>query len=127
MRAFFARPYGLAAAAVFLLSGCGPVALSGIPLVGQAEAISVVGSDKTIVDHVVSMSSGKNCSSVRREQGLHYCEEDEPTVNPEVYCYRTLARVTCYDRPNPYENRQAKVGDNDHNLVKPPIQRQIPR
>ena len=103
------------------------MAMSGVPLLGQVDAVALVGTDKTIVDHVVSISSGKNCSTVRREQGLHYCEEDEPEVNPRVYCYKTLGRVTCYNQPDPYANRAQKVGDNQHNLVDPMRQRQRQR
>ena len=106
-------------ASCLVISGCGPVAMSGIPFLGQADVLTVVGTDKTIVDHIVSVSSGKNCSTVRREQGLHYCEEDEPNVQPQVYCYNTIGRVTCYNRPDPYAAGYSKVGDNDHNLVDP--------
>ena len=106
------------------LGGCGPMAMSGVPFLGQAEALTVVGTDRTIVDHVVSISSGKNCSTVRREQGLHYCEEDELEVKPEIYCYNTLGRVTCYDRPDPYANGSQKIGNNSHNLVDPIRMRQ---
>ena len=98
--------------------------MSGIPLLGQADAVALVGTDKTIVDHFVSISSGKNCSTVRREQGLHYCEEDEPEIIPRVYCYNTLGRVTCYDRPDPYRSGAQKIGDNRHNLVDPLRKRQ---
>ncbi len=108
----------VAVACALLLSGCGPLASTGVPYLGQVEALTVVGTDKTIVDHVVSLTSGKNCSSVRREQGLYYCEEDEPNVKPEVYCYHTLGSVTCYDRPDPHDGRYQKVGENGHNLVK---------
>ncbi|MDD9876493.1 MAG: hypothetical protein OXR84_03525 [Magnetovibrio sp.] len=106
------------------LAGCGPVVATGIPAVGQADILTVVGTDKTMVDHVISMSSGKDCSYVRVERGMHYCKEDEPKVNPEVYCYNTLGSVTCYNRPDPYEGRYQKLGDNDHNLVKRTPQRQ---
>ena len=109
---------------VAALGGCGPMAMSGVPFLGQADALTVVSTDKTIVDHFVSISSGKNCSTIRREQGLHYCEEDEPEVKPRIYCYKTLGRVTCYDRPDPHANGVQKVGDNSHNLLDPLRHRQ---
>lgn len=102
---------------VAALSGCTAFA-PGIPGLAEVDALTVVGTDKTITDHVISFASGKNCSTVRREQGMHYCEEDEPTVEPAVYCYKTLARVTCYDRPDPYKEGYRKIGDNEHNMVK---------
>ena len=63
------------------------------------EGASVVATDKTIGDHIISYSQGKNCSTVRKEKGLTYCEEDEIAEPEEVYCYRTLGNVTCYNRP----------------------------
>ena len=41
------------------LGGCGPMAMSGVPFLGQADALTVVSTDKTIVDHFVSISSGE--------------------------------------------------------------------
>ena len=102
------------------LTGCGPLASTpgSFNLIStQAELFSIVGTEKTIADHVVSLGSGKNCSTVRRERGLHYCEEDTPNVKPDVYCYKTLARVTCYNRPDPFINGSKRLGSNDHNLV----------
>jgi len=92
-----------------LLSGCG--SLAGI------EIGTTVATDKTFTDHIISFSSGKDCSSVRREQGLSYCKEDEVSITPNVFCYNTLGRVTCYDRPDPHNGKQRQVGINDHNLV----------
>ncbi len=105
------------------LSGCGAVVASGVPGIGQLDMFTVMGTDKTIVDHVVSASSGKNCSSVRLEKGEYYCEEDEPKVIQNMHCYKTLASVTCYDREDPYKGRYQKIGENDHNLVDPKQQR----
>lgn len=101
------------------LSACGGLAASGTPGLAQLDVLTVMGTDKTIVDHVVSVSSGKNCSSVRLEKGDYYCEEDEPKIVQNIYCYRTLASVTCYDRADPHSGRYQKIGQNDHNLVDP--------
>lgn len=97
---------------VSLLSAC-----SAIPGVAQVQGAFVVGTDKTIEDHLISYTSGKDCSSIRKEKGLTYCVEDEPKITPNIYCYKTLATVTCYDRPNPLGGRQRKIGDNDHNMA----------
>ncbi len=104
---------------LLVLGGCGGLAASGTPGLAQIDFLTVMGTDKTVIDHVVSVSSGKNCSSVRLEKGEVYCEEDEPQVKQNIYCYRTLANVTCYDRADPYGGRYSKVDQNDHNLVDP--------
>jgi len=69
------------------------------PTVAVVDGATIMATDKTILDHIVSLSSGKNCSTVRKELGMYYCEEDEPVGDRKVYCYRTLGGVTCYDKP----------------------------
>lgn len=76
--------------------------------VAGVEGVSVMATDKTVVDHVISLSSGKDCSSVRRELGMTYCKEDEVTPPMNVYCYHTLGEVTCYDQPI-YQGKQQQV------------------
>lgn len=103
----------MAVAALAWLAGC-----AAIPVLGQMEGASLVLSDKTFSDHVISYSTGKNCSLVRKEQGLEYCEEDELVPVQNIYCYRTLADVTCYERVDPHRGRYDRVGVNDHNYVR---------
>jgi len=98
---------------VCMLGACGPLVSAGVPGVAQVDLLTVMGTDKTVVDHVVSLSSGKNCSAVRLEKGQHYCEEDEPIIQQNIYCYNTLGSVTCYNRPDPYQGRQQKLGENN--------------
>jgi len=100
------------AACLAFLGGC-----SLVPGYAQVQGLFVVGTDKTMEDHVVSLSSGKNCSLVRTEKGLTYCEEDEPKIKQNLFCYKTLATVTCYDRPDPNPGRQ-RVDINDQNQAK---------
>ena len=76
--------------------------------VGAVEGVSVMATDKTVGDHVISLSSGKNCSTLRKDRGLTYCEEDEKTPLMNVYCYRTLGEITCYDKPV-FEGKQERV------------------
>lgn len=87
---------------------------------GAVEGFSLMGSDKTLVDHAVSYGSGKDCSTIRREQGLTYCAEDMPQIRQNIYCYRDLGGVTCYDRNDPHgpNQNQQRVDRNDHNLAK---------
>lgn len=102
----------LALFGVLMTQACDPVTFSGV------EAVSLMGTEKTLVDHAVSLGSGKDCSQLRREQGLTYCVEDMPTVKQNIYCYRDLGGVTCYEKPSPNNSQQQRVDRNDHNLVK---------
>jgi len=105
--------------AVLALSACGPLLTSGAPGLAQIDMLTVMGTEKTVVDHVLSLSSGKNCSAVRLEKGLRYCEEDEPQIKQNIYCYNTLGSVTCYTKPDPYKGGYQKIGENEHNMVEP--------
>jgi len=96
------------------LSACDPVTFSAV------EGVTLMGSDKTVVDHMISLGSGKNCSRLRKDQGLTYCEEDMPEIRQNIYCYRDLGGVTCYDRADPHGSgqNQQRVDRNAHNLPK---------
>ena len=85
-----------------ILGGCSVATSSpgSVPPLAGVEIISVIGTEKTLTDHLVSFSKGKNCSTIRRKLGQTYCEEDEVTQPEEIYCYRTLGKVNCYGEPN---------------------------
>lgn len=70
----------------------------------------VMGTDKTLSDHFVSWNVGKDCSTVRIEQGRTYCREDEPNPTPNVYCYPTLGDVMCYAQPDPTREPDSRTG-----------------
>ncbi len=91
--------------AVFCLLGLAGCAGGGLVAV---DGVSTMATKKTLVDHAVSYASGKNCFSTRKDRGLTYCEEDEITPHMNVYCYRTLGEVTCYDRPM-FDGKQQRV------------------
>lgn len=95
------KAMAVAGAALLLLGACGSPAETVTGL-GAAEAVVIINTDKTIVDHFASMANDMDCSTIRAQQGGHYCMpryENQPVV-PALYCYRTLADVTCYDRPS---------------------------
>ena len=94
------------------LSGCSAVATAptGFPKLLGVNGVSVIGTGKTITDHVVSFTSGKNCSTVRKNTGRHYCEEDEVAVPDNVFCYTTLGDITCYDQPVPPVESKRTIG-----------------
>jgi len=95
------------------------VGLGGCTDFGFVEGASLMATDKTMLDNAISLLSGKDCSTVRKEAGRTYCVEDEPNPTPAVHCYKTLGDVTCYDRSDPYGDGQQKVGINDHNTSTP--------
>ncbi len=107
---------------MLLLSACGLAvgggSLSAVPGVAQIEGVTVVGTEKTLEDHIISFASGKNCSTARSQRGLTYCVEDEVRYKPAVHCYRNLGEVTCYDKPDPKRGGEREIGNNDYNFKK---------
>lgn len=70
----------------------------------------VVATDKTPIDHVVSLVTGKDCSIARQHRGLTYCVEDEMTPPVRVHCYPTIGDVSCYGGSDPFPGHQREVG-----------------
>lgn len=113
-RPSFAR-LSLVCALLLSLGGCGVTksgADSAVETLGSPfnalgtvlilDAVSVVNTQKTIDDHVVSWISDRDCSSVRASTGGAYCVDPPqpvPTAIRVSYCYQSLAAVDCYDRP----------------------------
>ncbi|CAA7627655.1 conserved exported hypothetical protein [Candidatus Terasakiella magnetica] len=101
-----------AMAGVMLLSGCGFFSASGFKVAPtplpdvytfmQLEAFSLINTRKTVADHIIGWITGKDCSSPRAERGeTYYCIDyvERPAPPPQVYCYNTLGRPTCYAQP----------------------------
>lgn len=94
------------------LSNCADVVggPSYFPQMFAVDGATVIGTGKTISDHIVSFTTGKNCSTVRKNLGQHYCEEDEVSTPDEVFCYNTLGDVSCYESPAPHGETQQSLG-----------------
>lgn len=94
-----------------LLPACTPE--DGALLV-VGSAISMMGTGKTIPDHVVSQVLNKDCAAQRVTDGFDkIClDENPPTTVAQAapsYCYRTLGNITCYDKRDPYAARATEV------------------
>ena len=74
------------------------------------DGMSVLSTGKTISDHVISYSLGKNCSTLRRKTGQNFCEEDDISPPEELYCYDSLGNVNCFKTPEPYGQKKTAVG-----------------
>ena len=91
------------------LSACNP---AGTMLLIGGSAISYFDNGKTIPDHVVSQMLNKDCSGERLINDGKLCAEEKTTTvasAPPEYCYRTLADVTCYSKPDPYDPKNDEV------------------
>ncbi len=95
------------------VTGCSAVSGSaplGMKQVMAIDGVAVVTTGKTIKDHIISYTTGKNCSSVRRETGKNFCEEDDLSAPEEIYCYNSLGNVNCFSSPQPFGQGNKTVG-----------------
>ncbi len=99
----------LSSVAFFALCGChaldgagDAVASSTVGGLVVLDAVSVINTHKTLDDHLVSLITGKDCSSVRASMGDYYCIDQPgnvPTIVRTSYCYKTLGTIDCYTEP----------------------------
>ena len=79
---------------------------------GLLEGGSLMATDKGFSDHVMSLASGKDCSVLNKQHGQAYCVEDQKGPDyRDMYCYKTLGKVTCYDRR---DERYDRVDRDEH-------------
>ncbi len=85
------------------LSGCEVMAVSFV----GANMATLIHTDKTIPDIALSSQRGKDCSLLHASRNEPYCQSAPPDPTDTLaeladnrYCYRTLGRIDCYDRPD---------------------------
>jgi hypothetical protein len=96
--------------ALLVLSGCGGEA--GLVIAG-ATVYSFATTDKFLADHAVSYATGEECSALQMEQTGDYCrtheeiameaaeaEQRRQAAQSDMFCYRTLGEITCYQEPD---------------------------
>ena len=68
--------------AVMGLSACSGVSayMANFPAMMGIEGVTAAGTGKTIGDHMASFATGKNCSTVRKNTGRHYCDRFIATI-----------------------------------------------
>jgi hypothetical protein len=78
--------------------------VSGLRPYAILEMVTVITTKKTFIDHVAQLLTGEDCSTIRYSKGGNYCNPwyvNRPIV-PQLYCYRTLAAISCYEQPSRY-------------------------
>lgn len=71
------------------------------PTLAILDAVVLMHTEKTIGDHVLSLVTGKSCSTIRAQNNGTYCEAHLAPPEPPapVFCYQTLGDVDCYATP----------------------------
>lgn len=87
-----------------------PAGASPFQTIAVVDMVSIINSQKTLLDHYESYRTGLDCSTPRAElDGGPWCiSKPAPYIPPpQPYCYRTLGDVDCYPAyvGDPYGNR----------------------
>lgn len=93
-----------------LLGGC-TGAEPGLVLLGGAAA-TVIAQDKLPTDYIADAATGLDCNAVRQSRdGGPWCRSQQygTVIEAPIYCYRTLADITCYERPDPYRDGKEPI------------------
>ena len=97
---FIGKPIGNAVGKVAGVQG-----ISGSQWMNIFEVTSIINTDKTLLDHVISIAYGQDCSTIRYLDGDYYCDRPSPPETP-LFCYPSLGDVVCYRDDNPYGEQQ---------------------
>ena len=65
------------------------------------EVASLIITKKTMLDHLATWVTGRDCSTVRANRVGAYCVDwpEGPTPPEQVYCYSSIGRPTCNSQP----------------------------
>ena len=96
-----------------LLAGCGPAAP-----VGAAVAVgSIAIMQRSPIDALVSVASGRDCSIVNLEKKELYCRRrDKPPEEP-VFCTRSLGIPDCWADPKKLPGNPHEIADGPRTLT----------
>jgi hypothetical protein len=81
------------------LTGCATPAEDLVPPAAAIGVASIAAIQRSPVDAVLSLISGRDCSVVRLDRGEPYCRPEEPPPDPPPVCTRSLGTVDCWDKP----------------------------
>lgn len=71
----------------------------------------VINEDKLPTDVIAEAVTGLDCNSIRKQQdkGPLCRPPRQEIIEAPVYCYKTLAKIDCFERPNPYGYQQRTI------------------
>jgi hypothetical protein len=109
----------------FLLLALLPLAACGVSdnlaaAVGVAATVGTVAViQRTPVDAVYSLATGRDCSMVRLDQGKSYCRPVEPKPEPPPFCTRSLGSVDCWQDRDTMPGNTRGVAEGPASLTAP--------
>ena len=102
--------------AVLLLAACTtPEQAATIGVAAGVGSIAVM--QRSPIDALYSIASGKDCSIVRLEQNKSYCRPAEPPPEAPPYCTRSLGVPDCWRDPARLPGHPRELGDGPRILT----------
>ncbi len=92
------------------LAGCAHMA-TPVGVFAAVEVASVVVFGRGIADIGISAISGRDCSIVRLDRGLTYCEARDLPPSAGPFCTRSLGVVDCWSDPAALPGSPREVAD----------------
>ena len=103
---------------LLLLSGCAGATTPQIASAAGAVTIaSIVAIQRTPLDAIYSLITGKDCSVVRLDEGKTYCKPVDPAPDVPPYCTRSLGVVDCWADLIERPDRPPEVAAGPHTLT----------
>jgi len=102
---------------LLLLAACGatPEQAATIGVGVGVGSIAII--QRTPLDAVVSLASGRDCSIVHWDQGKSYCRPIEAPPEAPPYCTHSLGVVDCWRDPKTLPDQPPEVADGPRTLT----------
>ena len=104
---------------VLALAGCGAADNLAMTVGTVVTVGSVAAIQRTPLDALYSVITGRDCSVVRLDRGETYCRAVEPAPEPPPFCTRNLGTVTCWADPAAMPGQLTGVADGPAGLTAP--------
>lgn len=102
---------------LLLLAGCSPTDGMVVTVGAGVGVISIVTIQRSPLDALYSLVTGRDCSIVRLDQGKTYCRPVEPPPETPEYCTRGLGSVNCWQDPATVPGHPRGVADGPSGLT----------
>jgi hypothetical protein len=102
---------------LLLLAGCGVTPEQAATIGVGVTVGSIAVMQRSPVDALYSIASGKDCSIVRLDQGKSYCRPVEPPPETPPYCTRSLANADCWRDPASLPDHPPEIADGPRTLT----------
>jgi hypothetical protein len=102
---------------LLLLAACGPTPEQWATVGLGVGVGSIAVMQRTPLDAMYSIVSGRDCSIVHWDQGKSYCKPAEPPPEPPPYCSRSLGVVDCWRDPGALPDHPPEVADGPRSLT----------